>query len=269
MVLESLVSVKDAIKHPLRMVVFGAIVSLISLGIAYFIFPENAGLVTVFLITLISTPFMWNLLKYEEWCEEKDFVCKMKFSDKVNPVKAFMRSMMIFLIYSAFFGGMTAALTFAYILLPPDVAKETFNDQMVQIGKVSNLVGRFAFDGPFQHILMNNLVVLGISFILALLIGVGAIFVLAWNASVLAVAISIVTKSDGFSAAILRFMPHGIFEIAAYFLAAIAGGVVSVAVTKRSTPQFGPVVRDMMIIMVLGIAFVFIGAVIERQGLSF
>jgi len=268
MVLESLMSVKDAIRNPLQMVVFGAVISLISLGIAYFIFPENAGLMTVFLITLISAPFMWNLLKYEEWCEEKDFVCKMKFTDKINPAKAFMRSMMIFLVYAAFFGGMTAALTAAYVLLPAGIAEKTFNDQMVQIGKVSSLLGRFTFDGPFQQILMNNLVVLGMSFILALLIGVGAIFILAWNASVLAVAISIVTKADGLSAAMLRFMPHGVFEIAAYFLAAIAGGVVSVAVTKRHTPQFGPVIRDMVIIIVLGVAFVFMGALIERQGLS-
>ncbi|MBI4894777.1 MAG: stage II sporulation protein M [Candidatus Aenigmarchaeota archaeon] len=268
MVLESLVSVKDAIRSPWHMIVFGAVISLISVGIAYFIFPENAGLMTVFLITLIAAPFMWNLLKYEEWCEEKDFVCKMNFSDKVNPIKAFIRSMMIFVIYAAFFGGMTAALTAAYIFLPASTAQQTFNDQMAQIGKVSDLVGGFSLDSTFYHILSNNLVVMGMSFILALLIGVGAIFILAWNASVLAVAISIVTKADGLSAALLRFMPHGVFEIAAFFLAAIAGGVISVAVTKRQTPQFGPVIRDMMVILALASVLVFVGAVIETEGIS-
>jgi uncharacterized membrane protein SpoIIM required for sporulation len=179
-----------------------------------------------------------------------------------------MRSSTIFVIYAAFFGGMTAALTAAYVFLPAPVAEQTFNDQIAQMGKVNDLVGGFSLGGTFYQILTNNLVVLGMSFVLALLIGVGAIFILAWNASVLAVAISIVTKADSLSAALLRFMPHGVFEIAAFFLAAIAGGVISVAITKRQTPQFGPVVRDMAIILVLGMVLVFIGAVIESEGIS-
>ena len=261
-------SVKDAIRSPWHMIVFGAVISLVSVCMAYLIFPENSGLMAVFLITLISAPFMWNLLKYEEWCEERDFTRKMSFLDKVNPVKVLMRSMTIFVIYAAFFGGMTAALAAAYMFLPASIAEQTFNDQMAQMGKVSDLVGRFSLDGTFYHILTNNLAVLGMSFVLALLIGVGAIFILAWNASVLAVARLIVTEVDGLSSALLRFMPHGVFEIAAFFLAAIAGGVISVAVTKRQTPQFGPVVRDMAVILALGVALVFIGAAIESQGIS-
>lgn len=263
-----MMSVKDAIRSPWHMAVFGAAISLISVVVAYLIFPQNAGLMSVFLITLISAPFMWSLLKYDEWREERDFSRKMSLLDKLNPLRAFMRSSAIFVIYAAFFGGMTVALTAAYIFLPASIAEKAFNDQVVQMGKLSSLIGGFSFDGVFYQILTNNLVVMGMSFVLALLVGVGAVFILAWNASVLAVAISMVAKADGLSVALLRFMPHGVFEIAAFFLAAIAGGVISVAVTKRKTPQFGPVVRDMAIILALGAVLVFIGAVIESEGIS-
>ena len=259
-------SVKDAIRSPWHMAIFGAVIALISLGFAYFVFPESAGLLTVFLITIISAPFMWNLFKYEEWCEEKDFVCKMDFTMKYSPMQVFGRSSKIFLIYTAFFAGIVAALSVSYMLLPDNVAEKAFNDQKEQINKVNKLVGGFTLDSTFAQILKNNLVVLTISFIAALLLGgFGAVFILAWNASVLSAAIGIVGKMSGVSDALVRFMPHGVFEIAAYFIAVIAGGVISVALTKRHVEHFGPVMRDMVLLLVLGAILVLIGTVIETS----
>jgi len=61
--------------------------------------------------------------------------------------------------------------------------------------------------------------------IFSLIFGAGAIFVLAWNASVIAAAIGIFTKSElsSLPIALIRYMIHGIPEIASYFIVALAG----------------------------------------------
>lgn len=262
MVLETIESVRDAVRNPWHMVLFGAAISFVSLGVAKFTFPQNAGLLTVFLITVISTPFMLNLLRYEESREERK-LRGASLLQRLNPISAFARQSEIFVIYSAFFVGVIIALTLSFIFLPQDVAESTFNDQVSQIGKISLIFGKVASGGLFGQILFNNLIVLAMSFLFALLFGVGAIFILAWNASILSAAIGIVTKGSGLTEALRVFLPHGVFEIAAYFVAGIAGGIISVAVSKRGTKEFGSIVSDMSVLIVLSVALIFIGAFIE------
>ena len=265
MVLETLMSVKDAIKNPWHMVIFGAVISLISLGIANFVFPENSGLLTVFLITMISAPFMWKLFKYEEWHEESDFTREKTFWEKFNPVELFTRHLEIFIIYAAYFVGIVIALSAVFWLLPGEVAESVFNDQTAQIEKISNITGRIAFVDAFGIILTNNLIVMTVSFVFALLLGLGVTFIIVWNGSVLAAAIGSVAKLSGASAAIVKFLPHGIFEIAAYIVVAIAGGVLSVAISKHGTKFIGAIILDTIMMLVFAVILLVIGAFIESS----
>jgi uncharacterized membrane protein SpoIIM required for sporulation len=58
--------------------------------------------------------------------------------------------------------------------------------------------------------------------VFSLIFGAGAIFVLAWNASVIAAAVGIFSKNIGnLPLGIARYMIHGIPEITAYFVAAV------------------------------------------------
>ena len=265
MVLETLMTVKDAIKNPWHMVIFGAVISLISLGIANFVFPESSGLLTVFLITMISAPFMWKLFKYEEWHEESDFTKERTFSEKFNPVELFSRHLNIFLIYSAYFIGIVAALSFVFWALPGNVAENVFNDQTAQIEKISNITGQITFADAFSIILTNNLIVMTISFIFALLLGLGVTFIIVWNGSVLAAAVGSVAKLSGASTAIVKYLPHGIFEIAAYIVVAIAGGVLSVAISKHGTKFVGAIVLDTVLMLAFAVILLVIGAFIESS----
>ncbi len=260
--LETLMSVRDAVKNPWHMIIFGVVISLISVGVSYLVFPESAGLLTVFLITIISAPFMLKLHGYEEASEEGK-VRKVSLASRINPISAFSRQSEIFVIYSAFFVGVIIALTASFIFLPDAVVEKTFGDQINQIGEIGAIFGNLAAQGAFGQILVNNLIVLSVSFVFALLFGIGAIFILAWNASVLSVAIGLVAKSSGVPAAVITFLPHGVFEIAAYFVAGIAGGIISIAVSRRGTKEFGAVVEDMLVMMVLSVVLVTIGAYIE------
>lgn len=264
MVLETLMSVKDAVKNPWHMLVFGFVITLVCMGISYVVFPENAGLLMVFLITIASAPFMMNLIRYGEDLEEKD-VEGIGLVERLNPISAFFRQRDVFFVYSAFFTGVVVSLALAYTFLPEEFVQKAFNDQISQIGRINAIIGQFVGGDAFSQILVNNMVVMAISFVFALLFGVGAIFILAWNASVLGAAIGIVAKSIGLPSAMVAFLPHGIFEIAAYFVAAIAGGIISVLVSKNKITEWSKVMEDMFILMIFATVLIFVGAYIESN----
>lgn len=262
MVLEAIMSVKDAIRKPWHVLLFSAAISVIALVVSFIFHTANSGLLTVFLITIISAPFMLGLLRYEEKKEEGR-IKNAGLLQRMNPVAAFYRQGQTFLVYSAFFVGITLAMLLIFFFLPSDFVNGVFNDQIDQIGKISSIIGAATSQTGFGQILANNLIVMATAFIFALLFGLGAVFILTWNASVLAAAIGIVAKGSGLPAALAQFLPHGIFEIAGYVIAGIAGGIISAAVSKRGKRGITPVVGDMLVLMVLSAFLIFLAACIE------
>lgn len=265
MVLEALMSVRDAIRKPWSVLLFSVGISLLALGVSYLIFPESAGLLSVFLITIISAPFMLSLLRYEEYREEREISYATGIWQKLNPIAAFFRQSQTFLVYSQFFVGVVIAMSLLFFVLPEKYVAKIFNDQISEIGKIGLALGGATSGFGFGQILVNNLFVMAVAFVLAILFGLGAVFILAWNASVLSAAIGLFAKGSvsGIPAALAAFLPHGVFEIAAYFISGIAGGIISVAVSKRKNRELRPVVGDMLVMMILSVALVVVGAFIE------
>ena len=64
MVLERLISLRDALRNPWVFAI-GGIVSVTCLFISFLLFPQSVGLYTTFLITMAMMPFMVNLINYE------------------------------------------------------------------------------------------------------------------------------------------------------------------------------------------------------------
>ena len=116
----------------------------------------------------------------------------------------------------------------------------------------NNVSGGLAKVGLFKAIFLNNLKVLFFCLIFSFLYGVGAIFILTWNASVVAVAmgnliktkLAVLSASFGLSNlasyltitsfSFMRYMSHGFIEILSYFVAGLAGSIISVAVIKHN-----------------------------------
>ncbi|MDP7521104.1 MAG: stage II sporulation protein M, partial [Candidatus Pacearchaeota archaeon] len=94
-----------------------------------------------------------------------------------------------------------------------------------------------------------------------------AIFVLAWNASVIAAAIGIFTKYQisGIPLGITRYMIHGFPEIAAYFITALAGGIFGVGVIRNGikNKKFLRLVENVVILLFIALIILVIAAVIE------
>ena len=103
--------------------------------------------------------------------------------------------------------------------------------------------------------------------IFSLIFGAGAIFVLAWNASVIAAAIGIFTKHSiaEIPLGVARYMIHGFPEIAAYFITALAGGIFGVAVIRNGIRdrRFLRVVENTIILLFIAILILIAAAGIE------
>jgi uncharacterized membrane protein SpoIIM required for sporulation len=109
--------------------------------------------------------------------------------------------------------------------------------------------------------------------IFSLIFGAGAMFVLSWNASVIAAAIGVFTKYNisELPIGLLRYMMHGIPEIAAYFMTALAGGIFGVGFLRHGIrdPKFLRVVENSVILLFISLVLLVIGAVIEVYFIPF
>lgn len=260
MVLESLVTLKSGLKNTFSIFYFSAIVTLVSFVVSFLLFKQDVGLYTVFFITFGLTPFMYKLNLY---------VGKKEFKGEERKNKGFLSFYReIILSYASIFVGMTLILSLLYLLLPYEISEKAFNTQIQEIRAIR---GYFSFGGTFQTILFNNIGVLFVSFLLSFLYGSGAIFILAWNASILATAIGMTAKALGgaraLPLAVMVYFPHGSLEILAYFLAAIAGGIVSYASSKSKLERF--VIEDVLFLISLGIFLLMVGAAIETISIIF
>ena len=146
-------------------------------------------------------------------------------------------------------------------------------------GNIEDCVARHSFEQKsfttgaatkemrFLSIIENNVYVMIFTLVFSLLFGAGAIFVLAWNASVIAAAIGIFTEYSlvEIPLGILRYMIHGFPEIAAYFITALAGGIFGVGVIKNKikSPKFLRVIENSVILLFIAIIILILAAAVE------
>jgi uncharacterized membrane protein SpoIIM required for sporulation len=101
----------------------------------------------------------------------------------------------------------------------------------------------------------------------SLIFGAGAIFILAWNASVISAAIGIFSKSSlmNLPLGLFRYMIHGIPEIGSYFAGALAGGIISIAGIKHNikSEKFWVILQDSLNLVILAVVLLIIAALIE------
>jgi stage II sporulation protein M len=277
--LEFLINPKRAEKHPAQMFFIGLIYASLAIFASYLVSGENSvlskysGMFVIIFTVAFTLPFMYYTLKLEE---RKD----KEYDEETTLLKEHSKAIFSFLWL---FVGFVVAFSFWYIAL--DNGEEffraqietfcqinrpdNFNDCVTQYGlkTSSTLTGAAASSGRLISIFVNNVYVLMFTLLFSLLFGAGAIFILAWNASVIAAAIGIFTKSDlsQLPGGLLRYLIHGIPEIAAYFVAALAGGILSIAIIRRDfrSERFWAILEDVLYLIVLAIVILIIAAIIE------
>ena len=271
MVLESLFNPFVVKRKPWEMFVAGFLYALVGLFVSYFVFRDAAGLVAVFLIVMATLPMFYVTIKNEE---ELDLQSIGEWTLLKEHTKV-----LVFLLF--LFLGVTIALAMSYVFLPEQMVLSIFGAQQQAItGVNSNIQGNITQFTIFTRIFSNNLKVLFFCLIFAFLYGTGALFILTWNASVVAVAMCNLFKTKlaqgaslvGLSAAssylhavsfsFFRYMTHGLLEMAAYFVAGIAGGIISIALIKHNFEE-DKILIDVLDLILISIAILFVAGVVE------
>lgn len=274
MVLESLLHPKEAEQKPYLVFGLGFLYATLGLFIASWIFRDHAGLVMIILTTIAAIPLFFKTIKYEEG---KDLVIHSERKLLVEHGKAISHFLMQFL-------GMAAAFTFWYVVLPQGFVSTIFGIQTQTIVTINKgVTGHFAKVDLFSKIFLNNVEVLFFCLLFSLLYGAGAFFILAWNASVIGVALgnfikgyvasavqavgatSVMTYVGAITWSALRYLIHGIPEIAGYLVGALAGGILSVAIIKHdfTTKNFEELLLDSTDLVMIALAILFIASAIE------
>ncbi len=276
--LEMLLSPRRAERNPWEMFFVGLFYASLSVLLVNWIFSSDAvlskysGMLVVTFSVMFSLPFMFYLIKNEE---EKDMAYEGMLRILREHSKALIALLWLFL-------GFIVAFSFWHIVLPSNqsfqvqietyclINKPTKFEECVNEYEVEGRAKTTAFLTAKDRIFMifaNNVYVLIFTLVFSLIFGAGAIFILAWNASVIAAAIGIFTKSNlnQLPLGILRYMIHGLPEIAAYFIAALAGGIISVAVIKHDTKseKFWSILQDSLNLIIIAIVILFIAALVE------
>ena len=277
--LEMLINPKKAERHPWEMFFVGLVYASVSILLVNWIFAQDivlakySGILVVTFTVMFSLPFMYYTIKLEE---RKDIKTEGTFRILKEHNKALKSLLWLFL-------GFIVAFSFLYIVLSGSSSSfraqiETycainrpanFNECISQYGvETKGKVTAFlSAKDRLVAIFANNIYVLIFTLVFSLIFGAGAIFVLAWNASVIAAAVGIFSRSNLYNLplGIARYMIHGIPEIAAYFIGALAGGIVSIAIIRHDTKseKFWGVLQDSLNLIILAVIVLFVAALIE------
>lgn len=205
----------------------------------------------------------------------------------------FIRHKQMFVLLLLFFLGIVFAFIVSYFVLDSSISNNLFTAQFEELEKVSqvrsSITGNFSandfFSDKYKEVFMiifkNNFLVVFAAIILSFFYGAGGLFLIAWNASLLSVVIinyisslvyhtginaALVGSKHGFIA-FLGFMPHGFFEVLAYFVASMAGAIFARDLFKDifSTPFKWHAIRDIVYLFLFSLLCILIGALVEAS----
>ncbi|MBI4144279.1 stage II sporulation protein M [Candidatus Woesearchaeota archaeon] len=274
MVLEDLVNPFVAEKKPWELFIFGFVYTAVGVFAALWIFKEQASMVMVFFTVIAALPLFYHTMRLEE---KKDLVLLRERDILKEHAKALR-------FLTAFFLGSVLAFTFAYVLLPSDRVDGVFRAQEETISSVNQKVTGNTYSlTVLSKIFLNNIKVMVFSLLFSFLYGTGALFIMVWNASVIGAAagnffrthlaeyassVGLAKVGSYFSVislTILRYSIHGIPEILGYWIAGLAGGILSVSVIRKDyrLHEFERVLLDVSDLIVLAAMVLFVAAVLE------
>lgn len=274
--LEAIINPRSSEKGPWKMFFIGLIYASLSLLLVHWFFSNDAslskasGMLVVVFCIMFSLPYMYYIIKREEKEDEEveGFLAVWR-----THKDAIVSLMWLFL-------GFVVAFTFWHIILQDSNLLNFQIQTYCQInepGSVSDCIQRYSFSNDITgaltgqtrllSIVENNVYVMIFTLLFSLIFGAGAIFVLVWNASVISAAIGIFTQYNikEIPLGILRYMIHGLPEIAAYFIAALAGGIFGAGVIRNGfrSRKTLRVVENSMMLLFIALLILILAAILE------
>lgn len=242
-------------KKPSYAIALGFLFACVGIGFSFLVFRDNPSFPAIFLTTLATVPVVVKLLKNEKW--------EPKFG------KILHRHEKVMEIYFNLFFGMSLAFAVFYTFLPENASSLIFSEQIKKFA-----TGFFSFNlfigqsSLFSNIIINNIGLVLFFFLLSLFYGSGSLLLLSWNASILGVlwgkmarTTLLLTNPVIFVTNTFFNFPYLLPEVLAYFLASIAGAIVSVNLTKKN--KVGIAMTDSVVFLAASIAIITIAGFIE------
>lgn len=278
--LESLINPRSAEKSPWKMLFIGILYGGLSLLFVHWFFSGDpalskaSGMLVVLFCLMFSLPFMYFIIRIEEKQDEETEEGFFKIW-KIHK-DAIYALLLLFV-------GFVIAFSVIHVVLQNDNLLNFQIETYCQINNPSNVekcVENSGFDerfspgtgavtktGRFFLIIENNVFVMIFTLLFSLIFGAGAIFILIWNASVIAAAIGIFSKYQisEIPLGLARYLIHGIPEIAAYFITALAGGIFGVGILRNGFQKAKSmrVIENSIILLFISLVILIIAAVIE------
>jgi len=248
-----------------------------TVGVDYSVYGTSVSLAMIFFTSLGLAPFMVRILYVEERKDitdlEESFIGRHKE---------------VLYVYTFLFLGAVFAYSLWFTILPEPIVNSIFTEQISTLNWVSGVKSGLATGSlsakqglGFKVITLNNLKVLSVATLLSFALGSGAIFILTWNASIIAVAIgssarglisyyanlgNLASLAAYFHALPLSFSQlilHGSLEIAAYFIGGLAGGILSVALTHRQGKATAIVIKDSCLLLGVAVGLILLAGAME------
>jgi uncharacterized membrane protein SpoIIM required for sporulation len=246
MVVEYLIRPSWVVKKPIYALLLGVCLSFIGTSIGLFIFPDEAAIAGILFTTIAATPFLGKIL------------------DTVDADEFWERNGKIASIYGLFFFGIALAYGIWYFILPAQASAFFFDKQISVLVQPLTSIGFFSqTQSSLIAIISNNLKLVIFALVLSFIYGAGATILITWNASVLGIFMA----SLGKFTTMLAFVPHASLEFIAFFFAAIAGGLLSIAVDEEKTQfksdKFYQAINDSAMLFMLAIGIIVLAGFIE------
>jgi uncharacterized membrane protein SpoIIM required for sporulation len=261
---------------------------LIAIVISYFIFPENIGLFTIILTTLFLMPYIYKESKYNQLIFgrkkeiEKDGVSITQMSPsykgglRLNQV--YSNNQKLIDLYLLFFIGILFTILLLILVLPSNLSSTIFSS----VGWDDNLIPskQIGFENQdkltlFKEIGINNLSVIFVCFLFALIFPSAGILIVVWNAVFWGVVFTQYTLVYSFIydmpytivflGIFWSSIPHIFLEAISYFFSAIAGILLAISIKTDlgDLDRFSLVLKYCIILLAFAIVFVLAGSFFE------
>lgn len=261
--------------------------TILAIIISLILFPENPGVFIIVLITLFLTPYIYkqttlNRLLFGSKVEVK--YKNVSMYQMVLPSKIFSFSKVyyenkdILTDYLMFFIGIFFTIILFILVMPHSVSENVFSGN----GWTDNLIPskNIGFENSnklteFKLISINNLSVLIVCFIFALLFPTAGILIIVWNAiywGVVFTQYSLVYSNIynvGFNSiflpVLLSSIPHIFIEMMGYFLATTGGIILALGIRKdfQDTDKFNLILKYCVVVLAIAIIFMVAGSLFE------
>jgi len=278
MVLERLVKVRILESKPWELFILGLVWTAFAAGISLYLFPAYSSLVSVTFTVMLTLPFVYTSMAREEEI----------YHEPHGELSLMRAHSHLFVCFVSLFLGILSAYVLWFVLAPEELVADLFAAQAATIANVNGATGNVIGISTFLTIFWHNMRILLVSMLLAFFLGAGPIFILTWNASVIATAIGaqmrdgldMINSAEGalslgdtistVAFPFTRYLIHGVPEILAYIIGGLAGGLISIAVIRHKfgSSHFLRTIGDAFSMFVLSVFILLVAAAIEVKVLA-